>query len=186
MDTYNNLTLKTISMLEWAHLYCAQARYFFKTDDDMFINFPVLMPLLDAKPNLRRSIIGKVAKSWKPIRNTTSKYYILPQQYPHAVYPDFNTGPAYVMTTDILADLYRLSLDGTFFKLEDVYVTGIMAGQLKIQHVHHDQFYNRRPKKLDTCPISKMASVHMVKPFELYDLWKRLNDGMTTCPASAS
>ena len=124
--------------------------------------------------------MGKVARRWKPIRNTTSKYFISESQFGPAQYPDFNTGPAYVLTSDILGQLYRASLDDVFFKLEDVYVTGMMATKLRIQHIDYPQFYNRR-LKLDTCAVHKLASVHMVKTFEMYDLWKRLNDGLTRC-----
>lgn len=127
-------------------------------------------------------VLVQVAKKWKPIRNTTSKYYISPEQFRPALYPSFNTGPAYVLTSDVVADLYRGALDDTFFKLEDVYVTGMIAERLgDVQHVDFVQFYNRRPKKLDTCQTNKMASVHMVKGFEMYDLWKRLSDGLHKC-----
>lgn len=38
IDSYDNLTLKTMSMLEWMKDYCNQSEYLLKTDDDMFIN----------------------------------------------------------------------------------------------------------------------------------------------------
>jgi hypothetical protein len=180
MDTYNNLTLKTISMLEWSHQHCSRVQYVLKTDDDMYIHMPMLFNILNKAGKHRRTIMGKVAKRWKPIRNTTSKYYISPAQFRPALYPDFNTGPAYILTSDIIGDLYKASLDERFFKLEDVYVTGMIAGRLKIQHVDYPQFYNRR-LKLETCAVNKLVSVHMVKPFEMYDLWKRLSDGLTKC-----
>ena len=180
IDTYNNLTLKTISMLEWSFVHCGQVQYLLKTDDDMYIHMPMLFSLMDRWPHKKRTIMGKVARKWKPIRNTTSKYYISPTQFKSAMYPDFNTGPAYVVTNDTFYQLYQASLDGIFFKLEDVYVTGMMAGQLGIQHVDYPQFFNRR-LKLDTCAVNKLASIHMVKTFEMYDLWKRLSDGLTKC-----
>jgi len=180
MDTYNNLTLKTISMLEWSNQHCPLVKYLFKTDDDMYIHMPIVFKVLDRLAHKNRTIMGKVGKKWKPIRNKTSKYYISLDQFRPALYPDFNTGPAYVLTNDILKPVYEAALQGTFFKLEDVYVTGMIAGQLNIDHVDCPEFYNRR-HTLGTCAVSKLASVHMVKTFEMYDLWKRLSDGLTTC-----
>ena len=167
-------------MLEWSRDHCSRVKYLLKTDDDMYIHMPVLFKILDRSVHKKRTIMGKVGKKWKPIRNKTSKYYISPAQFRPPLYPDFNTGPAYVLTNDVFDPLYKASLAGTFFKLEDVYVTGMIAARLKIQHVDFPEFYNRR-LKLDTCAVNKLASVHMVKTFEMYDLWKRLSDGLTTC-----
>jgi hypothetical protein len=67
----------------------------------------MLFSILDGASTRRRAIIGKVAKRWKPIRNVTSKYFISQEQFKPAFYPDFNTGPAYVLTNDIIEPLYR-------------------------------------------------------------------------------
>ena len=37
MDTYQNLTLKTLAAFDWLRTFCPQAEYLLKTDDDMFI-----------------------------------------------------------------------------------------------------------------------------------------------------
>lgn len=43
VDTYRNLTLKTLSGLNWADKHCRMARYILKTDDDVFVNVPELV-----------------------------------------------------------------------------------------------------------------------------------------------
>lgn len=35
MDSYDNLTLKTMASLEWVDTYCNQSEHILKTDDDM-------------------------------------------------------------------------------------------------------------------------------------------------------
>jgi len=47
MDSYDNLTLKTMSALEWVDTYCNQSEFVLKTDDDMFINVPNLLSFID-------------------------------------------------------------------------------------------------------------------------------------------
>ncbi|XP_054425179.1 beta-1,3-galactosyltransferase 4 [Pteronotus mesoamericanus] len=42
-DSYRNLTLKTLSGLNWANKHCPMARYVLKTDDDVFVNVPELV-----------------------------------------------------------------------------------------------------------------------------------------------
>ncbi|CAH1772839.1 unnamed protein product, partial [Owenia fusiformis] len=46
VDTYKNLTLKSLAMLEWTQTYCDSVRFLVKADDDSFINIPNLIKLL--------------------------------------------------------------------------------------------------------------------------------------------
>ncbi|KAH8263302.1 hypothetical protein KR044_007122 [Drosophila immigrans] len=182
IDSYNNLTLKTISSLEWADQHCNRAQYILKTDDDMFINVPKLLNFVKQleKHKNKRLIFGRLAKKWKPIRNKKSKYYVSTDQFPAAVFPSFTTGPAYVMTGDIVHDLYVRSLKTVYLKLEDVFTTGIVAQSLGIERLHVNEFVNRRIS-FNPCNIRNAISVHMIKSNEQFDLWKKLLDQTTKC-----
>lgn len=46
-EHYNNLTLKTISALEWMDTYCSRAEFMLNVDDDMFINVMQLLSFID-------------------------------------------------------------------------------------------------------------------------------------------
>ncbi|KAH8262186.1 hypothetical protein KR038_008562 [Drosophila bunnanda] len=179
IDSYNNLTLKTISTLEWADLHCPKAKYVLKTDDDMFINVPKLLSFLD-KHKDKRTIYGRLAKKWKPIRNKKSKYYVSVDQFAAGVFPSFTTGPAYVLTGDIVHELYVRSLKTVYLKLEDVFTTGIVAKSLDIKRVQANEFVNRRIS-FNPCNIRNAISVHMIKSNEQFDLWKKLLDQTTKC-----
>ncbi|KAH8369023.1 hypothetical protein KR200_004081 [Drosophila serrata] len=179
IDSYNNLTLKTISTLEWADLHCPKAKYVLKTDDDMFINVPKLLAFLD-KHKDKRTIYGRLAKKWKPIRNKKSKYYVSVDQFAAGVFPSFTTGPAYVLTGDIVHELYVRSLKTVYLKLEDVFTTGIVAKSLDIKRVQANEFVNRRIS-FNPCNIRNAISVHMIKSNEQFDLWKKLLDQTTKC-----
>nr|XP_023013772.1 beta-1,3-galactosyltransferase 5 isoform X2 [Leptinotarsa decemlineata] len=175
VDTYDNLTLKTISMLEWVDNFCSKAQFVLKTDDDMFINVSRLLAFIAKHKPEQRAIYGRLASKWKPVRNKKSKYYISLQQYKPPVFPDFTTGPAYLFPAQISKELYVASLNYTYFKLEDVFVTGIVANGLKIKRVHAPEFLNKRIS-FTPCNIQKEISIHMVKSAEQYDLWKKLHD----------
>ncbi|XP_055857823.1 acetylgalactosaminyl-O-glycosyl-glycoprotein beta-1,3-N-acetylglucosaminyltransferase [Episyrphus balteatus] len=180
VDSYNNLTLKTISALEWVDQNCPQAKFVLKTDDDMFINVPKLMAFLEKHQKDKRVIYGRLAKKWKPIRNKKSKYYVSSGQFAAMIFPPFTTGPAYVMSADVIHDLYIKALQQTYLKLEDVFTTGIVAQQLGIKRIHVNEFLNRRIA-FNPCNIRKTISVHMIKSNEQFDLWKKLLDQSTNC-----
>lgn len=177
-DVYNNLTLKSIAGLEWTRDYCPGARYLLKTDDDMFIDVRRLLRFIDKvehdavntvekktdkknsetlKENGNKNvempptIWGRLAHGWRPIRTPSSKYFVSKTQYVGRVFPDFCTGPAYLMTRAAVVPLYEGALgrdydleeeqeDGTkpmpreqhtpYLKLEDVYLTGVVAERL--------------------------------------------------------
>ncbi|KFB38904.1 AGAP000258-PA-like protein [Anopheles sinensis] len=180
IDSYRNLTLKTISLLEWTKLHCPNASFLLKTDDDMFINVPKLLQFMESHNSQRRTIFGRLAKKWKPIRNKKSKYYVSPEQYYPPVFPPFTTGPAYLITADIIGEMFEKSLSQTYLKLEDVYTTGIVAQLLNIHRVNVKEFLNRRIA-FNQCNIKKAISIHMVKNNEQLDLWKKLIDISVTC-----
>lgn len=180
LDSYDNLTLKTVSLLEWVDNYCNNIKFVLKTDDDMFINIPKLLSFIEKHAKEKWTIFGRLAKRWKPIRNKNSKYYVSPSQYQPATLPDFTTGPAYLMTGDVIHNLYVAALGTTYLKLEDVFTTGIVAQDIKIKRTHVSEFYNRRVT-MNACSIQKGISVHMVKFDEQFDLWKKLLDKKTTC-----
>ncbi|XP_069996362.1 uncharacterized protein [Penaeus vannamei] len=181
IDHYSNLTLKTVSMFEWAKTYCSESHFILKTDDDMFINMPLLLTFIDSKINDRRVMYGRLAKGWKPVRNKKSKYYIDTSTYSKTRYPDFLTGPAYLFTNDVVDDIYQKALGTTFFVLEDVLVTGIVGESLRIKRVGDSRFRNEKIKLTDTCSLMKTISIHMVKYEEQFDIYKRTLDGKAKC-----
>ena len=135
-DTYHTLTYKAIAGLKWVSDYCTNAKFVLKTDDDVFVNMFSLLKHLQSrvgtkrlllchtqiKPNVLRS--GKNRATWK--------------DYAGDRYPNFCTGAAYVMTTDVVVDLYCFSFVVPFLWLDDVYVTGLLVA--KAGNIKHTQF----------------------------------------------
>lgn len=57
VDSYLNLTLKSVMALKWADQYCSDLRYFMKADDDIFINVPRLLAFLDEQRQTTPSFV---------------------------------------------------------------------------------------------------------------------------------
>jgi len=143
IDSYENLTLKSIFMLNVASEFCPKSKFIFKLDDDVYANLKAIKTFLDGASH-ERYIYGSIFKGAKPIRNTNNKWHI--KHYDGSEFPTYVSGTAYIITTDIVVDLFRTALWQPFLRLEDVFTTGICPreSQLVIRHQTAPNFgYNK-------------------------------------------
>ncbi|XP_051166087.1 beta-1,3-galactosyltransferase 1-like [Leptopilina boulardi] len=180
-DSYTNLTLKTISILEWVDKYCFNANYVLKTDDDVFLNMPRLLTFVRVRLKVNNVIFGKISPNKKPHRDKENKYYVPIIQYKFSEYPPFVTGPAYLISGNSIHRLHKESLNTIFLKLEDVFLTGIVAEKLGIKRIDRQEFVNNRIS-FSVCQLQRSISLHSIKPSEQYDLWERLFECNPNCP----
>lgn len=59
LDTYNNLTLKSVSILNWVVKFCPQVNFVAKVDDDVYVNVRNLAATIRALSTSDSSIYGK-------------------------------------------------------------------------------------------------------------------------------
>lgn len=121
VDSYNNLTLKTIMGLKWTSTFCSNVKYVMKTDDDTWVNLPNLLRNLKAQ-NTSSDILYGACWRGAPHRHKQSKWYVPEHLYPHKTYPMFCSGTGYVMKTSTAEKIYKTSEHVPFFYLEDVYI----------------------------------------------------------------
>ncbi|XP_066299829.1 beta-1,3-galactosyltransferase 1-like [Branchiostoma lanceolatum] len=171
VDTYHNLTLKTVMCLRWVSNYCAHSKYFMKTDDDMYVSFANLAKVLQALPaeKARRMAMGYVITG-APIRNPKSKWYMPKETYPGNKYPPFCSGTGYIVSTDICGELYRTSLDMQYLYLEDVFVATCFE-KIGVVPQGHKDFHNWRVG-YNYCTYKRILTAHMVTPPEMIRIWK--------------
>ena len=102
VDSYRNLTLKTLNILTWYVKKCDRIPFLLKTDDDMYINtenlykFASKLVVEDLKGE--GWITGFLHENAKPFRDPDHKYYVPEQLYPGKVYPNFVTGTCYLVS----------------------------------------------------------------------------------------
>lgn len=138
IDSYQNLTLKTLGGMKWASLHCPQAEWVMKTDDDMYVNVPLLLDHLhQAHPSPSRTITGCVKNgpqgAPQPIGMEGAVF--------KPVHPPFTAGAGYLLSGDLPADLYAASRDLHLIKVEDAFLTGYCAKALGgVNRVHHAAF----------------------------------------------
>ncbi|KAG7161061.1 Beta-1-3-galactosyltransferase 1-like 7 [Homarus americanus] len=145
VDSYMNLTLKSVMGLKWASTYCQQAHYVMKTDDDMYVNIPSLITYLQES---RRS-------RWI-------------------------TG--YIMSGDIVKDLYSASLNTRIIPVEDVYVTAHLARSIGVHPPVHDNRFTCGEMVNDDCDLVQVFTGHRITPERMYHIWDKLNPNGITSP----
>lgn len=73
-DTYNNLTLKLVSLLKYATTYCKKSKYIMKVDDDTFTNVNALVRNLLKIPDDSEVLIGAIHYNARPVKDSTLKW----------------------------------------------------------------------------------------------------------------
>nr|XP_060623102.1 beta-1,3-galactosyltransferase 5-like [Anolis sagrei ordinatus] len=175
MDTYYNLTLKTLMGLEWIHKFCPQSTFVMKTDCDMFVNTYYLTELLLKRNSTTKLFTGIIIRHAHPIRDVNNKWYVSKEEYPGKSYPLYSAGGGYVLSTDVASEVYVVSKKMPFLKLEDVFVGQCLA-VIKIQPEELDSrptfFSSNVP--FSPCRYRKIITSHRHTPAQIMLYW----DGM--------
>jgi hypothetical protein len=112
VDSYSNLTFKSLMTWRWIKHNCRKAKYFMKLDSDVFMNTrKVLEHIINKKlfnPS-DLSISGNIWRGHKPNRHKKNKWYISTKDFPENVYPAFAQGFFYILSNQLPPLLYKLS-----------------------------------------------------------------------------
>ena len=182
IDHYHNMTLKSLLDLKVADELCPGVRYLLKTDDDMIVNLPYLLLLLTNK-NLQWSIMGPVNVGARVHRS--GKWKLPNDEFPFSFYPPYESGSAYVITGDLIHELFVTAEYVPHIFVDDVYVTGILGRILGVNHVMHHGFasWHSRPPSVCDIVLNRVVAGTKMTPNLLLNTWKQLNT-TTTCPVS--
>ncbi|XP_035401831.1 beta-1,3-galactosyltransferase 5 [Cygnus atratus] len=175
IDTYYNLTLKTMMGVEWIHKFCNQSSFVMKTDTDVFVNVFHLTELLLRKNRTTGFFTGFLKLHEYPIRERGSKWYVSIEEYPGKTYPPFCSGTGYVLSTDVASQIYNVSESILFIKLEDVFI-GLCLAKLNIQleELHSEQTFFPEKITFSVSRFKKIVMCHKVKPSEQLSYWNHL------------
>lgn len=189
LDTYYNLTIKTLMGMNWVATHCPHAPYVMKTDSDMFVNTEYLIHKL-LKPELpprRNFFTGYLMRGYAPNRNKDSKWYMPPDLYPSERYPVFCSGTGYVFSGDLAEKIFRASLGIRRLHLEDVYV-GICLAKLRIDPVPppNEFVFNHWRVSYSSCKYSHLITSHQFQPGELVKYWNHLQQNKHNACANAA
>ncbi|KAH8321484.1 hypothetical protein KR074_006362 [Drosophila pseudoananassae] len=207
VDSYNNLTLKSVMALKHVARSCFNSTAFFlKCDDDTFVNIPNLLhfllggtiPLyndtldyhdrttyLAKLPSNRLNASTEVMYGHQfckvtPVSDVTSKWYMPAYMYAPTAYPKYLSGAGYLLSIDVVQRLYEAALNTTLVYLEDVYITGLCAQRAGIARHHHPLFSFSHSKHL--CAFKGTIAQHQVKDDSMAEAWNFVSDYSIKCP----
>ncbi|NXX16642.1 B3GT2 galactosyltransferase, partial [Podargus strigoides] len=184
LDTYNNLTLKTLMGMKWVASYCSGASFVMKTDSDVFVNTIHLIEKLlrPLSPPLQNYFTGCLMKMNKPIRNKASKWYISKEEYSGDKYPPFCSGTGYVFSGDLASKIVNASVTIKYIHLEDVYV-GLCLDAKGIQIVPppRHSLFNIYKVPFSPCLYNNIITSHHIQTNEHILYWETLQNKRHSC-----
>jgi len=146
VESYNNLTRKTLAMVKWA--VRENFEVMLKVDDDTFV-------LLDkfygdvVEYETERNLLYW-GKFWggddRPVsRATGSKFFVSKVEYSHDTFPDYADGPCYALGSDLMKYLSVHSDTLPIYSLEDAAVgIWLRKAPLNILQIHGNGYMYQR------------------------------------------
>ncbi|XP_022236360.1 beta-1,3-galactosyltransferase 1-like [Limulus polyphemus] len=177
IDSYSNLTLKSVMALRWANNFCPGVKYFMKTDDDIFVNLPNLVSYLTHKLEPTHSWIVGCIKNHvgQPVMIKAAKaVYDFHPSLP-SPHPPFVAGAGYVISGKAIGDLYSTAVRTRYLSVEDAFITGHCARKIGLFPEHDDRF-SCGEAVTSVCKMINKFTGHKVTPSKQKDIWKKLKD----------
>ncbi|XP_042304928.1 beta-1,3-galactosyltransferase 4 [Sceloporus undulatus] len=171
LDTYANLTLKTLALLGWAVTHCPGALFLAKVDDDVFLNLPTLAEELGRRATLEPAYLGRIHWHVWPNRDPRNRHHVPATLYPGGSFPPYCSGSAYILSGAAVPALLGTARQVPLVPLEDVFV-GLCAHRAGIvpQHLTHMAGATHLP--VDPCCYRRVLfSVHGVSPQDMVAAW---------------
>ncbi|XP_054627145.1 beta-1,3-galactosyltransferase 2-like isoform X2 [Dunckerocampus dactyliophorus] len=180
-DCYNNLTIKTMVMLEWLNFYCSEVSYAMKIDSDIFLNVPNLITML-LNAQKTNYMTGLVAREAAVLRDHTSKWYLPVDIYPKPQYPRYALGLAYVLSLDLPKKLLEASRHVKAIYIEDVYL-GLCMEYLNIPPTDPPNwdYFQVFPVPYNRCSYSRLVATTLDNNTDLLWVWKDFNQAGKSC-----
>ncbi|KAM9312049.1 beta-1,3-galactosyltransferase 1-like [Gastrophryne carolinensis] len=173
LDTYYNLTLKTLMGMQWIMNFCPHASYAMKVDTDIFLNVDFLVhKLLHPDLPVRQNYFtGNIKANTRPIRDKAYKWYMPKEAYPNDTYPPYCDGPGYVFSADLAKKIYDVAQVVQVIAMEDAFM-GICLNELRIPPTEPppNTFFTYRIN-YDRCRFHNVISVHHYSKNELRGIW---------------
>nr|XP_033955069.1 beta-1,3-galactosyltransferase 2-like [Pseudochaenichthys georgianus] len=183
LDTYLNLTIKTMVIMDWLATRCPEAAYAMKVDSDMFLNIDNLVMMLQ-KPDIPKLnyLTGMLMWNSPVIRSKNSKWYVPVEMYPEPLYPTYTLGMGYVFSNDLPEKIVEASKSINYFNIEDAYV-GVCMKKLGLspQSPPDPSKFKAYNTKFNRCEYSKIITYILGSPKQLVDYWKDLKRPEPPC-----
>ena len=179
-DSYKNLTYKGIAALKWITNYCNNAKFILKTDDDIitdvFLLFKHVNSLNEHNMIKPRTILCHVWSRMKVMREKKNKWYVSKEEYRHEWFGKYCSGSAFIFTSDLVGEMFRISFHVRFVWVDDYYISGLLARAVGANFERINSLYTISPFLIEQrfTQKSRQTPVFGHSPFKInlmYSLW---------------
>ncbi|XP_032384722.1 beta-1,3-galactosyltransferase 5 isoform X3 [Etheostoma spectabile] len=183
-DSYRNLTIKTMVMLEWLATHCAEASYTIKIDSDILLHVPNLVKLLlDHRTAKQNYMTGCVWWNSPVLRNPFNKFYMPSSVIAEPQYPPYPLGMAYVMSLDLPSKILVAAPHIKAIFIEDAYL-GMCLKHLGLSPTNPPEstmFIVDPTHPLSSCSLSKVIAVTTTSISQMTSYWERSRQPDAKC-----
>ncbi|XP_053275653.1 beta-1,3-galactosyltransferase 2 [Pleuronectes platessa] len=183
MDTYLNLTIKTMVIMDWLATFCPTAAYGMKIDSDMFLNIDNLVIML-SKPGIPQEnyLTGMLMWNRPVVRSLDSKWYVPEEMYPDPSYPTYTLGMGYVFSNDLPRKYVDISISIKPFNIEDAYI-GMCMKKLGLEPTSppNPSQFKAYVGKYDRCEFSQIITYILGSAEQLINYWTDLKRPEPPC-----
>lgn len=183
-DSYHNLTVKTMMMLEWLAAHCVRASYVIKIDSDMFLHVRNLVKLLLDPSTAKQNYMTGLVWWHSPVsRNLFNKFYMPRYVIAEPDYPPYPLGMSYVMSLDLPGKILGVSPQIKPLFIEDVYL-GMCLKRLGISPTdppEETMFIVDPWHPLSGCSLSKVIAVTTKSITQMITYWQRCKQPDAKC-----
>lgn len=182
VDSYFNLTYKTVMGIRWVAEFCSKAKYILKADEDVFVHVHNLMEFLSKRQeNSNGAIYGHALHNSDVFRE--GRWAVSRKAYPLKVYPTYTCGNTYVISGNMAANIYYTAGLLPYLNIEDVFVTGIVRSFLSAELTDVIGFTHWFEKKPKPCEFknSIRISATKVQDYMQYSIWEGLKTKEADC-----
>ncbi|XP_041462560.1 uncharacterized protein LOC121413702 [Lytechinus variegatus] len=188
-ESFQNLTLKVVLGLKWISENCRHTKYFYKGDEDMFVNFNNIISYIKGLESQNRGetltkfFVG--SRMYSSIRFSPNipehkgykRYHVPDKMYFGHFYPPYCSGGGYVLSAETVPDLYQESLRTSLINVDDAF-QGILTKRLGYGPIGNSGFKNWGGKT-DTCSLrdKNTMTIHGIgkDAKNLYNVWNTYN-----------
>ena len=177
-DTAANLTVKALTVINWVTSNCRHLHFIVKTDDDVFLNIPLLTQALSyySQQTNEGSLfaIGYLFRGAKPNDRRFATWYHPAHLMSNNSFPDYLSGSAYVISVPLLKEMVKIIPSVPQFWLEDIYVTGMLVKKAGGQLIHDERFHYRKVPPFKYCDYKRLISSHGLTVSDIQRIWSTL------------
>lgn len=187
-DSYKNLTVKTMVIMDWLATRCPSAAYAMKVDSDMFLNIDNLVIMLQ-KPGIPKQnyLTGMLMWNRPVVRWKQSKWYVPEEMYSAPTFPTYTLGMGYVLSNDLPKKFLEASKSIKPFNIEDAYIGMCMKKLgLKPSSPPNPSQFKAYNTKYNRCTFSKVITFILGSSQQLINFWTDLKKPGPPCEVNTS